>query len=324
MFVIITGAKPVGGLRRRLIVRFLVIGLAVLALAQEPVFRAELSLVHVDAEVTDGTRTLSGFHKEDFVVKDNGRPQPVLYFSEDVEPLDLILLFDVSGSMRTNLEGVAASSSAALGELRQGDRVAVMTFQRKSRIVAPFTEDLTAVANTIRDEVLGGTFGGGTRLLAAVDDAAEYFMQDGRTHRRRAVLILTDNYGQRSRRTMTVVEHLWEADALLSGLIIRSAADEALNTAIAVASPLTLVLHEGMEGVAEKTGGDTIKAGDPGDAFREAMRRIRLRYSLYYAVPQSKPGEQRRVEVQLTAEALSRNPGARVRARKGYMAPGRT
>lgn len=304
--------------------RLFVIGVAFLSLAQEPVFRADLSLVHVDAEVTDGTRTLTGFHKEDFVVKDNGRPQPVLYFSEDVEPLDLILLFDVSGSMRTNLEGVAASSSAALAELRQGDRVAVMTFERKSRIVAPFTEDLAAVASTIRDEVLGGTFGGGTHLLAAVDDAAKYFMQDGKTHRRRAVLILTDNYGQRSRRTMTVVEHLWEADALLSGLIIRSAADEALNTAIAVASPLTLVLHEGMEGVAEKTGGDTIKAGDPGEAFREAMRRIRLRYSLYYAVPQCRPGEQRRVEVQLTADALRRNPGARVRARKGYVVPRRT
>jgi VWFA-related protein len=319
-----TRAKPIAGLGRRLIVRLFVMGVALLSLAQEPVFRADLSLVHVDAEVTDGTRTLTGFHKEDFVVKDNGRPQPVLYFSEDVEPLDLILLFDVSGSMRMNLEGVAASSSAALAELRQGDRVAVMTFQRKSRIVAPFTEDLTTVANTIRDDVLGGKFGGGTRLLAAVDDAAKYFMQDGKTHRRRAVLILTDNYGQRSRRTMTVVEHLWEADALLSGLIIRSAADKALNTAMAVTSPLTLLLQEGMEGAADKTGGDTIKAGDPGEAFREAMRRIRLRYSLYYAVPQSKPGEQRRVEVELSADALSRYPGARVRARKGYVAPART
>ncbi len=304
--------------------RFFALGLACLSLAQEPVFRADLSLVHVDAEVTDGTRTLTGFHKEDFVVKDNGRPQPILYFSEDVEPLDLILLFDVSGSMRTNLEGVAVSSSTALAELRQGDRVAVVTFQRTSRIVAPFTEDLTAVANTIRDDVLGGKFGGGTHLLAAVDDAAKYFIQDGKTHRRRAVLILTDNYGQRSRRTMTVVEHLWEADALLSGLIIRSSADKALNTAIAVTSPLTLLLQEGMEGVAEKTGGDTIKAGEPGEAFREAMRRIRLRYSLYYAVPPSKPGEQRRVQVELTADALSRYPGARVRARKGYVAPSRT
>jgi len=290
--------------------------------AQEPpAFRAGIALVHVDVEVFDGTGPLSGFHKEDFMVTDNRVPQHILFFSQDVVPLDLILLFDVSGSMRSNVEKIAASSRKALNELHAGDRVAVMTFNSGSQLVAPFTDDLLTVARTINDDVLGRRFGGGTRLLAGVDDAAEYFLSEPRSERRRAVLILTDNYGQRSRRGSTVVHRLWEADAILSGLIVRSAGETALNTAQVVMNPLLLTLKEGMEGVAEKTGGDTIKADDPSDAFRDAMRRIRLRYSLYYAMPQGKPGDQRQVKVELSDDALRRNPAVKVRARKGYLLP---
>ena len=291
--------------------------------AQEtPAFHSDVALVHVDAEVTDGIRTLGGFHQDDFVITDNGQPRTILYFSQDEEPLDVILLFDISGSMRPNVARVGASAQAALAELRPGDRVAVMTFQARSRIVAPFNEDLGAAQRAIEEDVVGGKFRGGTRLLAGVDDAAQYYLQQTKTRRRRAVLILTDNYGQRSRRASTVIHHLWEADASLSGLIIRSPAETALNTAAMAMNPAVgLLLREGMQGVAEKTGGDTIKADDPGEAFREMMRRIRRRYSLYYSMPAGKPGEQRTVKVELTAEALGRFPNARVRARKGYRMP---
>ena len=298
---------------------------AALCLGQEPPsFRAGVSLVHVDVEVADETGPLAGFHKEDFMVTDNRVPQHVLFFSQDVVPLDLILLFDISGSMRFNVEKIAASSRRALTELHTGDRVAVMTFNSRSQIVAPFTDDLLAVARTINDDVLGGRFGGGTRLLAGVDEAAEYFLREPRTERRRAVLILTDNYGQRSRRASTVVHRLWEADAILSGLIVRSAGETAMVTASVVMNPLVLALKEGMEGVAEKTGGDTIKADDPSDAFRDAMRRIRLRYSLYYGMPQGKPGEQRQIKVELSEDASKRYPAAHVRARRGYLIPGKS
>src|SRR5437868_15499018 len=61
-----------------------------------PLFKTDVSLVHVDAEVTgaDG-RTLTGFSKKDFRVLDEGEEQPILHFSAGEEALDLILLFDV-------------------------------------------------------------------------------------------------------------------------------------------------------------------------------------------------------------------------------------
>jgi VWFA-related protein len=315
-------------LKRNLAVRILasIAAGALACLAQDTaLFRTDISLVRVDAEVTDGTQLLAGLHKEDFLIKDNGQPQPILYFSQDVLPLDLILLFDISGSMRPNVQKAAVTARVALAELHAGDRVAVMTFHSRSQIVATFTDDLDAVERTINVEVLAGKFKGGTRLLAGVDDAAKYFLEQPRTGRRRAVLILTDDYGQRSRRPSTVVHRLWEADAILSGLIIRSGAGTAITTASMIANPVMgLAMREGMDGVADKTGGDTIKADDPGDAFRDAMRRIRLRYSLYYAMPAAQPGEQRQVKVELTADALRLHPTGRVRARRGYLAPSGT
>jgi hypothetical protein len=161
-------------------------------------------------------------------------------------------------------------------------------------------------------------------LLAGVDDAALYFLKQPRLERRRAVLVITDNYGQRSRRTQTVVTRLWEADATLAGLIVRSAAATAMHTARMVhptGLALGLVLQEGIDGVADKTGGETLKAGDAGVAFQQMMQRLRRRYSLYYAMPDAKPGETRQVKVELTDEAKKNFAGARVRARKGYRVP---
>ncbi|MGA3186108.1 MAG: VWA domain-containing protein [Bryobacteraceae bacterium] len=294
--------------------------LLALALVQESAtFKTGVSLVHVDVEVTDGTRLVGGFHKEDFQIFDNGSPQTILYFSQEETPLDLILLFDISGSMQPKLEKLASSAHAALAELRKGDRVAVMTFTTKSALVAPFSDDMQAVEQTINEKVLGKARGG-TRILRAVSDAADYFLKEPRTERRRAVLIVTDNHGQPSGRKDAVVRNLWEADALLSGLELRSTGESALLGAGWVLSPQTAWLQmENMTGVVEKTGGDLIKGHDPGADFEEMIHRIRLRYTLIYALPSAKAGEERKVKVDLGEDARKKNPQAKVRAREGYV-----
>src|SRR5580658_1813775 len=295
---------------------------ATLAYAQDPVtFRAGVSLVHVDAEVLsqDG-RILTGFHKEDFRVFDERKEQPILQFAAEEQQLDLILLFDISGSMRGVVQEVADAARQGLRELRPGDRVCVMVFNSRSREVAPFTEDIDAVDRTIQNDVLGLNFGGGTLIQAAVSDAAMRFRREPHTERRRAVLIITDNMGRRTRREASV-EEVWESDAILSGLIVRNPAYQAMRTVGIILGPQNLAMEAGMKGIAEKTGGDSLTANEPGSAFAEAMRRIRTRYSLYYALPEAKPGATRTIRVELTAAAAQRSPKSRVRARSGYVVP---
>jgi len=297
-----------------------------MACAQESaVFRARISLVHIDAEVVapDG-RVLTGFSRSDFRVFDEGKEQAIAEFSAEEQPLDLILLFDISGSMRSNVQAVGAAARQGFDQLRPGDRVSVMVFNTRSRVVAGFSEDREAIERTVREDVMVLSFGGGTLIQKAVDDAARRFFAEPRTQRRRAVLIVTDNIGLRSRRQESVVRDYWEADALLSGLIIRNPAFAAVHTIGTVLAPETLLMEAGMKGIAEKTGGDAIRSDDPGPAFVDMMHRIRSRYSLYYAAPAAKPGQLRTIRVELTGDAQKRFPKARVRARHGYRTPENT
>ncbi|HUI56523.1 MAG TPA: VWA domain-containing protein [Bryobacteraceae bacterium] len=297
--------------------------LTALGAAQDnPTFRAAVSLVHVDAEaVTEDGRIIDGLHKEDFRVFDERKQQSIVQFGWEDEPLDLILLFDVSGSMQAVVQDVADAAREGFHELQHGDRICVMVFNTKAREIAPFTEDLDAVDRTIHDDVLTRTFGGGTWIQAAVSAAALRFRREPHGQRRRAVLIITDNIGMRTRREQSVVEEFWESDAILSGLIVRNPRFEALRTASVILGPQNLALQAGMKGIAQKTGGDAITANEPGTAFRDAMRRIRTRYSLYYALPAGKPGTLRTIRVELSPEAAKRFPKARVRARTGYVMP---
>jgi VWFA-related protein len=293
----------------------------VLAAQTTPTFRAEVVLVHVDAEVVEDGRFLSGFGKDDFRILDEGKPQPVLHFSAGDQALDLILLFDISGSMRAVVVAVSAAAHQALKELRTGDRVCVMVFNSQSREIAGFTEDLGDVQKTIEEDLLNLRFGGGTRIQDAVDAAAHRFMHEPRSERRRAVLIVTDNMGVRTRREQSVVRDFWEADALLSGLVVSNKVFRTIHTVGAILGPQNLLMEAGMKGIAEKTGGDAIGAQDVGAAFQESMHRIRSRYSLYYAQPEGQPGSRRSIQVELTGEAARQHPKARVRARTGYVIP---
>ena len=297
------------------------------ALCQElPTFHTGISLVHADAEVvTQDGRILSGFKKEDFRVLDQGQEQPILYFSDGQEPLDLILLFDFSLSMIPKIQAVANAAAEGMQELRPGDRVAIMAFNARSWTVAPFTEDLAEVQRTIQERVLTLPFHGRTYIQSAVFHAADNLLAERRTGRRRAILVITDNYGQRTKKESTVVRELWEADALLSGLIVRSKGEQTAHSIMTATNPLLLAIQVGIEGIAEKTGGDFIRASDPAQVFRESMHRIRSRYTIYYSMPaDAKPRSVRKVRIELAPEAAKRSANAKVRARTGYTVPEET
>lgn len=291
----------------------LLLVLPALCAAQDPVFRTGVSLVRIDAQVTQGAGPIEGLTRNDFQVRDNGQLQSILYVSQDEDPLDLMLLFDVSGSMLPAMRRLAVSAHTALSELRKGDRVAVAYFNTGARLLAPFNDNLEEAVHKVGD-IVDVPFGGGTFILKALGDAAQYFARAADEHRRHAILIFTDNEGQCSAREKTVVDRLWQSDVLVCGLIVPTA------PLIRSGFP-TLGACEDMLGVAEKTGGETVNANDPGHAFREMIQRMRKRYSIYYGMPAAKAGAQRKVTVELTDAAKTRYPEAAVLARKGYLIP---
>lgn len=281
---------------------------AVSAYAQEggPVFRSGVTLIRVDSEALDSEgRILTNLKQGDFRVLDQGVEQPIAAFSFEEEPLDLVLLFDLSGSMRSRLLGVVRAVELGFHELRKGDRIGVMGFHQNALEIAPFTSNLEAVNETILLKVLSSHFGGESNLERAAADAALLLRREPRTLRRRAVLAITDKSGSSSPAPATVRE-LWQSDAVLSELEIGKSAS-------------MQVLERGGNVTAGKTGGATVVAGDPGPAFQQALRLLRRRYTLYYAAPGGQPGSERTLEVRLSADAQNRFPGSHVRSRTGYV-----
>src|SRR5262245_9762451 len=160
------------------------------------VFRAGVAMVRVDAQVINGRQVVGNLDRADFRVLDEGVDQPIEYFARDSEPLSLLLLLDVSGSMRRRLKEMAAVARKALGALGDADRVAVMFFGRTTKVAQELTKDREAAAKAIAEALTEKSVGSGTAINPALLDAARYIGAEGvdRTGRR-AIVILTDNEG---------------------------------------------------------------------------------------------------------------------------------
>ena len=270
-------------------------------------FRSSVSLVRVDAEAIDSTgRVVPGLTKDDFRVLDEGQQQPLVNFSFEEEPLDLILLFDTAGSMRGKLLNVVRATELGFHELHKSDRVSVRAFSSTSTEFLPFTDNLQAVNEAILIRVLQLKFAGASNLEPAAEAAALRFRSEDKTRRKRAVLIVTDKPGSRESNEAAVVRELWNSDAVLSELIIGG-------------SSQTKLMETGTNGIVDKTGGATIVAGNPGEAFRDSVHYVRSGYTMYYALPEATSGTERRLQVELTPEAAKRLQNVRIRARSGYI-----
>jgi len=79
--------------------------------------------------------------------------------------------------------------------------------------------------------------------------------------------------------------------------------------------------QKGVSEIVDKTGGITITAVEPGEAFRDSVHYLRSGYTMYYALPAATPGAERRLQAEPTSEAAKRFPNMRIRARSGYIAP---
>lgn len=292
-----------------------------LALQDQPTFRTDVTLVRVDAEILQDGRIVEGLGKESFLVTDAGKPQRILYFSHQEEPLDLVLLFDVSAETRLAIQSVAEAAHAVLSGLREGDRLAVMASGHtpencKARLVADLSGDFPTAEQRISEVVQQGLEPSSCQLLSGIRGAAQQFLGQPRANRRRAIVVVTDDQGAGTAPRMVhdTVHNLWKADAVVLGVIVHSG-----NTTVSLGPP-----HRGARYAAEVTGGDTLNSNDAVEGLREIIRRLRLRYSFEYAMSQGTPGEERKIQVKLVPTTAKRYPRAQLRARRGYIVPNPT
>ena len=301
----------------------LLLGSSLLAQQKEddiPVFKTGVTLVKVDVQVTarDG-KTISDLTQQDFTVFDENQPQQVAYFGREAEPLDLLLLLDVSGSMRRSLEDLAAGTRAALAQLHLGDRVALMLFSRRTDIVQPFTEEFSGTQRKILDSIYKADLGNGTLINESLIDAAAY-MQKQPVKGRRAILVVTDNEGLNYKSPdAAVVRAMYSAETVLSTLVVRKGPRPPAVRPTGYTNPD--FAPPDVFKISAQTGGEAVEGlGKIDVTFQKMIERARSRYFIQYPAPQAEPGMYRRVRVELSPEASRKYPGASIRARAGYYA----
>jgi VWFA-related protein len=316
------------------------------------VFRSDVSLVRVDAQVVDASnRAIVHLHAADFVLREDGKVVPIRNFAAENMPVDVLFLLDVSGSMRPHVQRIADASGAALGELGKDDRMGIMVFDRYTRVRLGFSSSRQEVQHEFDRLLRDERFNGGTDITRAMLDAADYIRREGRRDARRAIVILTDDQTEFNRDDEGVGRALARADTVMCALIAPDAMPSGNRggggrpggwgggSPGGLGGPLGGIIfgrggggnrypggggggHTSSAGTAEiarDSGGDSMSVNDS-SALEDTLARIRQRYTLYFSLPEGvQPGQERNIQVDLSADARRRFSDAEVRYRRSSM-----
>lgn len=293
-------------------------------LAQDPpdvLFKGGTSQVRLDVQVTNAGKAVLGLTKDDFVVHDDRERPVVEYCGQDDEPVSVLLLLDVSGSMKRYLEQIAKVAQRGLGHLHTKDRAGVMIFSKETSLSLPLSLDRRSAEREIELAVLDSKLPAGTAINVSLLDAAAEMKKDRAAQRqpgRYAIVILTDN-GSLNYRVPDelVLRALFEADTVLNSIVVGR--DRGRRTRASANSDFS---YPDVYKLSEESGGEAVAVERADQAFPEMMRAIRERYALSYRLPEAaQPGTFRRLRVELAASARRRYPKAQLRARAGYYVP---
>jgi Ca-activated chloride channel family protein len=298
--------------------------LSIVVAAQQPVFRGGGDAVRVFATVTDGDgRLVTTLGRDDFEVRDEGRPQPLTLFDNSPQPIKLVVMLDVSGSMQGNLPLLRAGTEALLPRLRPDDAVRLGTFGRDVQISPAFTrsaaELLAALPRSIEPDAP-------TPLWRALNDAMDAF-GSGQADGRRVVLVLSDGrdsgpigFRQRYVSQVEVIDRARDEEVMIYAVAMRSRGPQRMPPGIGAGgmAALTADLPDpGLARVAEETGGGFIEirfGEDLGAAFAQVADELHAQYLLAFAPPR-RDGKAHDVEVRVVKRGL------KARGRKTYTAP---
>jgi Ca-activated chloride channel homolog len=291
---------------------------------QQPVFRGKGEIVRVFVTVTDRDgRLVTTLTRDNFEIRDRGQPQPVTQFDNSPQPIRLIVMLDVSGSMEGNLPLLRASATQLFSRLRPDDEARLGAFGRDITISPAFTRDPDELRAALPDAIPPDA---PTPLWRAIDKAIGEF---GDTiDRRRVILVLSDgkdedtlNFRHRPVSQAEVIDRARREDVMIYAVGMRSRGSHPMMPGLGrgglQAALLANMPDPGLARVAQETGGGYIEirfGEDLGAAFAGVADELHTQYLLGFAPPQ-RDGKVHDIKVRVTQGGMT------PRARKSYVAP---
>lgn len=291
---------------------------------QQPVFRGASDIVRVFVTVLDRDgRLVTSLKQEDFEVRDEGDPQPITLFDNSPQPIRLILMLDVSGSMEGNLPLLQAAAAQLFSRLRPDDVVRVGAFGHDVSLSPAFTNDAHVLQRELPDRIAPDA---PTPLWRALDEAIGAF-GDGRDERK-VILVLSDgkdsgpiSFRQRFVSQAEVIDRARDTDTMIYAVGMRSRGARPVRPGIGPGGLQAMLTEDlpdpGLARVAEETGGGytEIRFGqDLGAAFAAVADELHSQYLLGFAPPK-RDGKVHEIDVRVKPRGL------KPRARKEYVAP---
>ena len=302
---------------------------------QEPLATLKLGtrVVAVAAVVLDSSGVpVRGLPKEDFVLKQDGKEQPIRYFSEDMDlPLTLALMVDTSGSQQAFIEDETRASEVFFKAMlrRLEDRAVLIQFDAGLQQPVPMTSSVQTLENALSYLSLphGGSIGagrGGTLLYDAIVAASHAAL--GKERGRRALVILTDGVDNGSRATLEqAIAAAQRADVVVYSVLysmeegsqyprMSGPRRPGVGSGVGQVSG-SMVLKQ----ISSATGGrvfDVSRTTPLASIYESIEEDLRLQYQIGYTPPESAPGAYHKIELKVQGPKKMT-----VEARKGFYSP---
>jgi Ca-activated chloride channel homolog len=162
---------------------------------QQPqaVFRGGVDVVSLNVTVRNkSNKAIPDLSAADFVVFEDGRPQPLIEVSRRRLPLSLSFLIDSSGSMSDKLDMVQAAASEFVRRLGPDDQAAVVGFESRVQVLQSFTSDHASLERAIRRVRAGGSTALFNAIYIALKDLERVKASAPEDIRRQAIVVLSD------------------------------------------------------------------------------------------------------------------------------------
>ena len=290
--------------------------------AQPPVttLKVVTGLVAISAVVKskDG-EAKAGLTKDDFVLKQDGKEQPIRFFSRGSDlPLSLALMVDTSGSQQTFIGDEALASDVFFETMlgRPEDRAMLVQFDSSILELKGMTNSANALHFALSHVSQRGSGSGGTLLYDAIYEVAQKVLANEKG--RKAMVILTDGGDNGSRRTIEeAVEQAQRADVQIYSVLYSMR--NSLTATYTGRAPEFDSGLAALQKMSESTGGHVFTVSRTlslREIFEKIGQDLRLQYELgYKPPPDTQPNSYHKLELKAKDKKLT------VQARKGFFEP---
>ena len=279
-------------------------------------FRSSTELVSVYTTVQDqSSHLVPDLTQEDFVITDNGKEQPITFFSNEITPFSVVMMLDRSGSMWNNQYVIRDAAMAFVVRLLEDDKARIGSFgdgPGNTITISPadFTSNKDDLVKILQPPT--GPLGNSPVWMSINQSVTALSGQTGR----RVVLVFSDGRNEPAPAQISVsMKDLVDRVRLADVMVYAIAFNEVTRRTGEV--PRITRPDPDLRKLAEDSGGGYFEVTDAehlGPLFTRVAEELHRQSWLGFAPP-ARDGKIHRIEVKV------KKPGMTARARQTYVAP---